>query len=78
MKGMSDMNLFELWMTGSMLLILVILAAFVTLISLTVNDTSSKHEKKSRHMKVITASTVAALVLVAVVFVSAFATGQIK
>ena len=72
------MNLFELWMTGSMLLILVILATFVTLISLTVNDASSKHEKKSRHMKVITASTVAALVLVAVVFVSAFATGQIK
>ena len=72
------MDLLELWIAGSMLLILVILATFVTLISLTVNDTSTKHEKKSRHMKVITASTVAALVLVAVVFVSAFVTGQIK
>lgn len=72
------MDLLELWIAGSMLLILVILATFVTLISLTVNDTSSKHEKKYRHMKVITASTVAALVLVAVIFVSAFATGQIK
>lgn len=72
------MNLFELWMTGSILLILIILVTFATLISLTVNDTSSKHDKKYRHMKVITASTVAALVLVAVIFVSAFATGQIK
>ena len=72
------MDLLELWIAGSMMLILIILATFVTLISLNVNDTSSKHEKKSRHMKVITASTVAALVLVAVVFVSAFATGQIK
>lgn len=72
------MDFLELWIAGSMLLILVILATFVTLISLTVNDTSSKHEKKSRHMKVITASAVAALVLVAAVFVSAFAAGQIK
>lgn len=72
------MGLLELWIADSMMLILIILATFVTLISLTVNDTSSKHEKKSRHMKVITASTFVALVLVAVVFVSAFATGQIK
>ena len=72
------MDLLELWIAGSMMLILIILTTFVTLISLTVNDTSSKHEKKSRHMKIITASTFAALVLVAVVFVSAFATGQIK
>lgn len=72
------MNLLELWIAGSILLILIILVTFATLISLTVNDTSSEHDKKSRHMKVITASTVAALVLVAVVFVSAFATGQIK
>ena len=72
------MDLFESWIAGSMMLILIILATFVALISLTVNDTSSKHEKKSRHMKIITASTFAALALVAVVFVSAFATGQIK
>lgn len=72
------MSLFELWMLGLIVLILAILGLFVVMISLTVNDTSSSHEKKSRHMKIITASTVAALVLVTVVFASAFVTGQIK
>lgn len=72
------MSLFELWMLGLIILTLAILGLFVVMISLTVNDTSSSHEKKSRHMKIITASTAAALVLVAVVFTCAFVTGQIK
>lgn len=72
------MNLFESWIAGSMLLTLIILAAFVTLISLTVNDDSSDHEKKSRHMKIITVSAVTALALVVVIFVGSFVTGQMK
>lgn len=59
------MNLFELWMLSLIVLILVILGLFVVMISLIVNDTSSTHEKQSHQMKVLTASTVAALVLVA-------------
>lgn len=59
------MNLFELWMLSLIVLILVIVGLFVTMISLIVNDTSSTHEKQSHQMKVLTASTVAALVLVA-------------
>lgn len=61
------MNLFELWMLGLIVLILVILGLFVTMISLIVNDTSSTNEKQSHHMKVLTASIAAALVFVAVI-----------
>lgn len=59
------MNLFELWILGLIVLILVILGLFIVMISLIVNDTSSTHEKQSHQMKVLTASTVAALVFVA-------------
>lgn len=69
------MDLFELWMLSLIVLILVILGLFVTMISLIVNDTSSTHEKQSHHMKVLTASTVVALVLVAFAVVGSLFVG---
>lgn len=59
------MDLFGMWMLGLIVLIFAILGLFIVMISLIVNDTSSNHEKQSHQMKVLTASTVAALVLVA-------------
>lgn len=59
------MDLFGMWMLGLIVLIFAILGLFIIMISLIVNDTSSTHEKQSHQMKVLTASTVAALVLVA-------------
>lgn len=59
------MDLFGMWMLGLIVLMFVILGLFIVMISLIVNDTSSTHEKQSHQMKVLTASTVAALVLVA-------------
>lgn len=59
------MDLFGMWMLGLIVLIFAILGLFIVMISLIVNDTSSTHEKQSHQMKVLTASTVAALVLVA-------------
>lgn len=69
------MNLFELWILGLIVLILVILGLFVTMISLIVNDTSSTHEKQSHQMKVLTASTVAALVFVALAVIRSLFVG---
>ena len=59
------MDLFGMWMLGLIVLIFAIIGLFIIMISLIVNDTSSTHEKQSHQMKVLTASTVAALVLVA-------------
>ena len=59
------MDLFGMWMLGLIVLIFAILGLFIVMISLIVNGTSSTHEKQSHQMKVLTASTVAALVLVA-------------
>ena len=59
------MDLFGMWILGLIVLIFAILGLFIVMISLIVNDTSSTHEKQSHQMKVLTASTVAALVLVA-------------
>lgn len=59
------MDLFGMWMLGLIVLIFAILGLFIVMISLIVNDTSSTNEKQSHQMKVLTASTVAALVLVA-------------
>lgn len=59
------MDLFGMWMLGLIVLIFAILGLFIVMISLIVNDTSSTDEKQSHQMKVLTASTVAALVLVA-------------
>lgn len=59
------MDLFGMWMLGLIVLTFAILGLFTVMISLIVNDTSSTHEKQSHQMKVLTASTVAALVLVA-------------
>lgn len=59
------MDLFGMWMLGLIVLIFAILGLFIIMISLIVNDTSSTHEKQSHQMKVLTASTVAALVFVA-------------
>ena len=59
------MDLLGMWMLGLIVLIFAILGLFIVMISLIVNDTSSTNEKQSHQMKVLTASTVAALVLVA-------------
>lgn len=59
------MDLFGMWMLDLIVLTFAILGLFTVMISLIVNDTSSTHEKQSHQMKVLTASTVAALVLVA-------------
>lgn len=59
------MDLFGMWMLGLIVLIFAILGLFIVMISLIVNDTTSTQEKQSHQMKVLTASTVAALVLVA-------------
>lgn len=59
------MDLLGMWMLGLIVLIFAILGLFIVMISLIVNDASSTHEKQSHQMKVLTASTVAALVLVA-------------
>lgn len=59
------MDLFGMWMLCLIVLTFAILGLFTVMISSIVNDTSSTHEKQSHQMKVLTASTVAALVLVA-------------
>lgn len=59
------MDLFGMCMLGLIVLIFAILGLFIVMISSIVKDASSAHEKQSHQMKVLTASAVAALVLVA-------------